>query len=330
VTAPTHVLVTGGAGFIGSHLVGSLASRGYRVSVIDDLSRGSPEWIPSKTRLYEVDIRDDSSLVQAIADAKPDTVAHLAALHFIPAVDEAPQVAWDINVRGTQNLLSALRLSPVKRLLFASTAAVYPDSTERLSEMSPVGPIDLYGRTKLAGERMVEEFHAETGTECVVARLFNVIGHRETNPHVVVEIIEQLAGGAPGLELGSLHTRRDFTDVRDVAEALYRLLHQAPPGYSVFNVGSGRAVPVSEIVSACERVLGRRISVHTDPTRVRKVDREVLLADNSAIRALGWEPQWTLAETLTQLLESNMSNGKECFAELDAKYGHPSRASYLA
>jgi UDP-glucose 4-epimerase len=299
---PEHILVTGGAGFIGSHLVELLAADGYRVSVVDDLSRGRREWVPAGCRLHEVDIRDGDLLGRAVREAAAGTVVHLAAIHFIPAVDDAPEFAWSVNVGGTENLLRALEQAPPRRLLFASTAAVYPDLPDAVPETTPPRPIDLYGRTKLAGEELVRAFHKRTGVTCTIARIFNVIGPRETNSHVVVEILRQLNDGAQELALGNLFPSRDFTDVRDTAAALHRLLFAAPQGLSIFNVGSGRGVSVEALVREFERLLARPLTVQQVPDRVRATERASLLADASALIGLGWQPRRTLAETLKELV----------------------------
>lgn len=304
MTAPRHVLVTGGAGFVGSHLVERLVDAGVRVSILDDLSRGRPEWVAEGCRVYRVDLRDAAGVAAAVGDARADAVAHLAALHFIPAVDEAPELAEAINVTGTQNVLAALAVHPPTRLLFASTAAVYPDSAGPVPESIPPAPTDLYGRTKLAGERLVQRFAAETGASCVVARIFNVVGPRETNPHVVPEIVNQLLAGADELELGNLEPERDFIDVRDVAGALGGLLLDPPTGVSVFNVGTGRSVSVRGLVAECERVLGRPIPVRRAEARARAVERMRLVADVSALAARGWRPRHTIGDTLADLLGS--------------------------
>ena len=127
-----NILVTGADGFIGSHLVELLVAEGLDVSVVDDLSRGQREWVPDGCKLYEFDVRDADAVLAVVREAGADSVVHLAALHFIPAVDDAPELAWSINVDGTKNLLEALRDAPPKRLLFASTAAVYPDLVRSL------------------------------------------------------------------------------------------------------------------------------------------------------------------------------------------------------
>jgi UDP-glucose 4-epimerase len=296
-------LVTGGAGFIGSHVVERLLAReAGELHVLDDLSRGRREWLSRDVFLHQVDLREADSVRRTVADVHPEAVLHLAALHFIPAVDEAPEFARRVNVEGTQNLLDALSMSRPAVLLFASTAAVYADRSGPIPESSPVAPGDLYGETKATGEGLVAQFGKQTGTHCVVARLFNVIGERETNPHVVPELVRQLRAGAPSVQLGNLQTRRDYTDAVDVAEALVRLL-LADPGRTVFNVGSGRGTSVAELVSSCERILGREITVSVDQSRLRKHDRDELIADVKLLRAAtGWAPTRSLEETLRRLL----------------------------
>jgi UDP-glucose 4-epimerase len=298
-----RILVTGGAGFIGSHLVERLAATGDRVAVIDDLSRGRRGWLPPVAELYEVDIRDRDGLRAAVAATVPDVVVHLAAMHFIPAVDGAPDLARGVNVDGTRALVDALVHHPPALLLFASTAAVYPDRRGPIDESCPLEPRDLYGTTKLEGERLVRELGSVTATRCVVARVFNVIGPRETNEHVVPELVEQLRLGRTSVRLGNLEPRRDYTDVRDVATALHNLLSVPAEGPGTFNVGSGRSVSVAELVGVCEQILGRPVGIESDPQRRRVQDRAELVADPRLLRdTTGWEPSRSLRETLAELL----------------------------
>jgi UDP-glucose 4-epimerase len=297
------ILVTGGAGFVGSHLVERFVAAGERTALVDTLSRGRREWVHEDADLRELDIRDGPALRRVVAAVAPEIVVHLAALHFIPAVDGAPELAWDINVNGTQTLLEALEARPPELLLFASTAAVYPDRSGPIDETCPPDPPDLYGRTKLAGERLVEEFAARTGTRSVAARIFNVIGRRETNPHVVPEIIDQLCSGSTSVRLGNLEARRDYTDVLDVAAALHRLSGSQPAGPTHVNLGSGRSVSVVELVHVCEQLLGRPIEIEVEPGRLRTTDRAELVADSRLLReTIGWEPARSLPETLGDLL----------------------------
>jgi UDP-glucose 4-epimerase len=301
-----RILITGGAGFIGSHLVERLAVEGDEVHVLDDLSRGRREWVPPGISLHQTDLREPDSVRRTVSKVSADIVVHLAALHFIPEVDGAPELAWQVNVEGTKNLLQSLSESPPTIVLFASSAAVYADRSGPITEEAPVAPLDLYGRTKAMGEDLVSRFGTETGAGCLIARLFNVIGKRETNPHVVPEIVQQLRNGTAHLRLGNLHTTRDYTDVVDVAEALKRLLQGRSDDRTVFNVGSGRGVSVTELVSLCERILGRELTVAVDPSRVRPHDRRELVADVGLLRNLtGWSPARSLEETLESLLLEN-------------------------
>jgi UDP-glucose 4-epimerase len=297
------VLVTGGAGFIGSHLVERLCGAGEQVSVIDDLSRGRREWIHPAADLHEADIRDASAIGRVVSAVAPDVVFHLAALHFIPAVDDAPEIARDVNVNGTRTLLAALAEHVPQRVLFTSTAAVYPDRRGPIEETCPAAPLDVYGETKLAGERLVREFAAQVGTRCVIARLFNAIGPRETNPHVVPELVRQLRAGATSVRLGNLEPRRDYTDARDVAAALHALVDVPADTAEVFNVGSGRSFSVGELVAECEHVLGHPVAVETEEARLRTRDRAELVADPRRLQLVtGWTPVWLLRDTLAQLL----------------------------
>jgi UDP-glucose 4-epimerase len=298
-----RVLVTGGAGFIGSHLVERLVETGEQVAVVDDLSRGHRAWLRPEAELHELDVRDAEAAARTVAQVAPEVVVHLAAMHFIPAVEGAPELAWDVNVNGTRTLFDALAHHPPELLLFASTAAVYPDRRGPIDEACPPQPIDLYGRTKLEGERLAAELAVRTGMRCVVARIFNVVGKRETNSHVVPELVGQLRGESSRVRLGNLEPRRDYTDVVDVASALHQLLAPPRDGAVTFNLGSGRSVSVAELVQVCEQVLGRPIEVEVEPQRRRSQDRAELVADSRLLReTTGWEPARSLRETLDELL----------------------------
>jgi UDP-glucose 4-epimerase len=297
------VLVTGGAGFIGSHLVELLVEARRHVVVLDDLSRGRREWLPHNAELLQLDIRDMAGVQTAVEQIAPDSVVHLAAMHFIPAVEGAPDLARDVNVEGTRSLLAALNGRPPELVLFASTAAVYPDREGPIAETCDPAPLELYGETKLEGEQLVAEFCRTTRTSFVAARLFNVVGPRETNPHVVPELVSQLQAGDGPVRLGNLETRRDYTDVRDVAAALHALAAAGRSGATVCNVGSGHGVSVEELVEVCREILGRPVEVQVDPTRRRARDRRELVADPGLLRTMtGWRPKITLRETLRDLL----------------------------
>lgn len=299
MTHPT-TLVTGGCGFIGFALCHRLAAAGHRVVAYDNLSRGRVENLPEGARLIQGDIRDRARLAEAVSDVRPDSVIHLAAIHYLPDCAARPSETHDVNVDGTRYVLQACR-GGVRRVVFASTAAVYASVDVPCSEdHTPVVPIEMYGESKLVGERLVEVFCRDTGIAATSVRISNAIGRRETNPHVVPHIFESLRESNQ-VPLGSVEARRDYIDSRDIADAILAVL-DATGGYQVFNVGTGIAHSVEDIVGLIGQILGRRIEIVRDASRLRPVERMLLLADISKIRrTIGWAPRVTLEESLRDL-----------------------------
>ena len=302
-------LITGGAGFIGSALVERLQAAGHVVHVIDDLSFGRRELahVPDE-RFHQVDIRDRRAVHDVLSSVKPDTVLHLAAIHFIPYCNAHPVEAADININGTIHVLDACAATPsVKKVFVASTAAVYPIVDGPVAEDHPTGPMDIYGTTKLACERIAGAFHATTGITTIVGRFFNAFGPNETNPHLIPEIQKQVLEGVRTLRLGNLDPKRDFIHTEDMARAMEGLLQAGVKGYDVFNIGRGIEYSVREIVEAFERQLGEPLAIEVDPSRVRKVERMHLLADVTKLkRVTGWEPDWGIDAGVATLLKEEL------------------------
>jgi len=302
LTEPRTVLVTGGAGFIGSALCRRLASLGHRVVAYDNLSRGSRERLPPGVPLTEGDIRDGARVSDTVSAWKPDWVVHLAAMHFIPDCIAHPQDTIDVNVEGTRRVLESCRGSSVRAVVFASTAAVYaPSDRPHVEGGSPLGPLEVYGESKLAGEQLAADFHHHIGTPTIILRLFNGIGRHETNPHVVPHIFESLKD-SDVIRLGNLAPCRDYIDTRDIAEAIIATAENAS-GIGLFNVGTGLACSVQDIVHRLERILGRPITVFEDSARMRTSERMMLVADIGRIRReTGWTPRFSLDDTLTDMV----------------------------
>ena len=300
-----RVLITGGAGFIGSALVRHLQDLGHAVYVQDDLSFGRRELadVPD-ARFFKVDIRDRAATQQVFAEVRPQWVLHLAAVHFIPYCNAHPAEAADININGTISVLDACAATPaVEQVFVASTAAVYPIADGPMAEDHPTGPMDIYGTTKLATEKIASEFHLRTGTPTVVGRFFNAFGPNETNPHLIPEIQRQVLAGARTLHLGNLDPKRDFIHTEDMSRAMAALLKAGIKGCEVFNIGRGIEYSVREIVEAFARQLGEPLAIEVDPARVRKVERMHLLADVTRLKQrTGWEPRWGIDEGVATLL----------------------------
>ena len=310
-----RALVTGGAGFIGSHVTERLLDRGLEVHVLDNLIAGTDEHVPSQATLHEVDLRDDR-VGQLVRELDPSIVLHLAARHYIPYCNDHPEETFEVNVMGTRSLCDALReCDRLDSLVYASSAAVYPPRDRAHAEHDPAGPMDIYGRTKLVGEDIVELFARDTDVPTVSARLFNVYGPNETNPHLIPAILEQLEDGNRSIELGNLSPARDFVYAEDVADAFVTLADESDVvtsesagsdgSYRIYNVGTGTAYTVRKVAEAVGEALGDDLVVSQATERVRESDRPHLCADTTRIeRETGWQPRTEFVDGLRDLLRS--------------------------
>ena len=307
-------LVTGGCGFLGSALVRRLLAESCEVVVVDDLSRGSPENLgPSHDHVLVVRQDVASGLGQVFATFQPQAVFHLAALHFIPDCDADPARCLRVNVDGTRAVLEATAsLREPACLVLASSAAVYAPADGPLHEEDPLGPVDVYGYSKRWAEELAASFAARTGTAVGIARLFNVFGPGETNAHFIPSVICQLKDGG-SVRLGNLASKRDYVFVDDAAEALLRLAWHGRDGQSAtVNVGSGRACAGHEVMAALAGLTPAAADVAPviDPSRLRPVDRPVLLADPTlAQKLLDWTPRTGLLDGLRAAWDRPVGEG---------------------
>jgi UDP-glucose 4-epimerase len=303
-------VVTGAAGFLGSHVVEQLLQRQIPVIGIDNLSGGKWQLLApfAKNPLFKfhcTDIRDEAALLEIFRQERPKVVVHLAALHFIPAAMRNPGLAVSLNVHGTQTLFSACRETKVERVWFSSTADVYKASEAAHHESGTIGPFNIYGVTKWMGEQLVQlEASMRPDSHFIIGRLFNLYGPHETNPHILPEIIEQIrSGNGSVLRLGNVTPKRDLVPVADAARAVIEILEKSKPGVTTVNVGTGVTVSVEEVVARIASIIGKPIRIETDPAKVRAVERSCLQADVGALRSLiGWAPHGDLTRGLRELL----------------------------
>jgi UDP-glucose 4-epimerase len=300
------IIVTGGAGFIGSALVAELQTFGHEIHVIDNLSFGNRAFLKiPDTHFHELDILNQAALDLTIQAIAPQWIIHLAAIHFIPYCNQHPVEASQVNIQGTLNVLdTARKLKNLEKIFFASTAAVYPICDQAIPETQQPDPKDIYGLSKLAGEHLVNEFHLQTSIPTIIGRFFNAFGPNETNPHVIPEIQNQVNSGMRTIQLGNLEPKRDFIHTSDMAIAITRLLNQFTKGCGTFNIGSGMEYSVKDVVRAFSEELGEEISIQVDAARVRKVERMHLLADISKLKSfIHWEPVVDLNQGIKTLVE---------------------------
>jgi len=304
-------LVTGGAGFIGSHLVDALVARGEQVRVLDDFSTGRWENLAAVVDRVEVmlgDVRDVAAVAKAMEGV--EVVVHLAAVASVQASVEDPRRVWAVNCGGTLNLLEAARAREIRRFVFASSAAVYGDHTDLpLREDLPPRPLSPYAASKAAGEALCTAYHASYGLPTVVLRFFNVYGPRQDprSPYsgVISIFADRMRRGLSPVVYGDGHQTRDFVYVADVVEAVLRAAEREAAVGSVFNVAGGGRTSVLELVAVLNRVLG----THLEPTFAPPRPGEVRHSQADVRRAgkgLEWASRTDLEEGTTETVQRDL------------------------
>lgn len=307
---PRRVLITGGMGFIGSYLVDTVIAAGQQCTVVDSLFHDAYPHIghlEGRIDFHRTSVLDRPGLETVFERARPQDVYHLAAHHFIPFCDRHPTDALEVNVVGTQNVADLCARFEVEKVFVASTAAVYGFSDLPHTETECAVPMDIYGITKFAAERIGYVLTRRSAARVRVGRYFNAIGTRETNPHIIPEILSQLriGGAEPVLRLGNVFPKRDYIHAADLAEASFAVLNaNTSDPYDVVNIGSGCEWSVADLVELFSRELQVPIRIDVDSSKLRKVDRPHLCADIGKInRIYGWKPTRGLGGTIRELIE---------------------------
>ena len=300
-----RLLITGGAGYIGSHAVRMMLDAGHSVTVVDDLSTGHRAAVDPRAELVVGDIRDRERMTRLLDGV--DAVMHFAAKSIVAESVQDPLLYWDVNVGGSRSLLQAMLEAGVHRLVYSSSAATYGVAESLpISEGTPQRPINPYGSTKLAVEGLIRDVHAAVPEFSSAAlRYFNVVGcafglgeAHEPETHLLPIVLQAALGQRSGVSIfGTDYDTpdgtclRDYVHVVDLIDAHQRALEALVPGQArVFNVGLGQAWSVREIIDAVKRVTGRTFAVTEAPRRAG--DPPALYTDPTRIqRELGWAPR---------------------------------------
>ncbi len=311
------VIVTGGAGYVGSHTCKALADAGYVPVVFDNLYRGN-DWSVKWGPFERGDILDIERISEVIKKYNPVAVMHFAALAYVGESVQSPQKYYKNNVCGTLSLLTAMRDCGVNKLVFSSTAAVYGMPEEiPIPETHPKRPVNPYGITKLTVEHMIKDFSRAYGLRAVILRYFNAAGadpegeigeYHDPETHLIPNILFVASGKRPMLKVfgGDYDTPdgtcvRDFVHVSDLAVAHVKALDrlESEEGVKAFNLGTGRGYSVKEVIEAVNRVTGK--SVPFEITDRREGDPPKLVADPSLIKSeMGWEAVYPQIESIIE------------------------------
>jgi GDP-4-dehydro-6-deoxy-D-mannose reductase len=290
-----RAFITGGGGFVGTWLALHLREQGDDVVAVD----------------LEVDVADPDAITPALVAAAPEVVYHLAAMTHVGQSWESPAAVLSVNVLGTACVLAAARrLTPSPLVLVVSSAEVYGAVREGelpLDESAPVAPVTPYAASKAAAEQVALQAWRGYRQSVIVVRPFNHIGPGQSPIFAVSALASRIAqaerDGTKTLSVGTLSTRRDFTDVRDVVRAYRRLAQVGEPG-TIYNVCSGVDVAMSEIAGRLLALAGADLALETDPELVRPVDVPALRGDPARVQAAtGWRSEIALETTLHDVLE---------------------------
>jgi UDP-glucose 4-epimerase len=332
VTAPdkeylaVHVLVTGGAGFIGSVTAAALLDAGHSVTVADDLSAGHREAVPTGAELVEVNVTDPAAIAPVVQVGDFDACLHFAALIEAGVSMQQPERFFAVNTAGSAQLLRVLLDAGVPRFVLSSTAAVYGEpTTDVLDESAPLAPTNVYGESKLMIERMLAWHHRIHGLRVASLRYFNAAGgtpergeRHDPETHLIPLVLQVALGQRPSISIfGTDYPTpdgtavRDYIHVLDLADAHVRALEALDEhGHLVCNLGNGHGYSVNEVVEAARRVTGHEIPA--EPAPRRSGDPARLVASSQRARdLLGWSPRrpalddivrdaWAFARTTAQ------------------------------
>jgi len=300
-------LVTGGAGFIGSHLVEAIAAHGGRVRVFDNFSTGKRSNIISNTDAVEIvegDIRNREALRAAMVGISK--ACHLAALVSVPESIAHSELGFEINARGTQIVLDEARMAGVQRIVLASSAAVYGDNSSiPLSELEAAEPLSPYGLDKWYGEQLGKLYQSLYGIGVTALRFFNVFGPRQDpeSPYsgVISIFMRNMLCGRPVDIFGDGEQTRDFVYVKDVVAAIMLMLHKENPAFQALNVGRGVQVRINDLFRNLCVLLeyDKRAHYHAS----KEGDIVCSEADIAAISSLGYTPEYTFEQGLINTIE---------------------------
>ena len=307
-----RILVTGGAGFIGSHLVEKLLSLGHDVAILDDfndfydpqIKRQNIAAVAKDVAIHRLDLRDSGAVRNLFHREKFEAIAHLAARAGVRPSIQNPQLYYDTNVDGTLHLLDAARVTGVERFIFASSSSVYSNSkTVPFSEdRQLIQTLSPYGATKIAGEFLCSTYSHLYGMRVVALRYFTVYGPRQRPDLAIHQFTRRIHAGKPIDQFGDGTTRRDYTYIDDIIQGTIAALKYDGPMFDIFNLGENETIQLRDLIAGIENALGEKAKINRLPEQPG--DMPVTYADISKARELlGYNPSTRLSDGLPRFIE---------------------------
>lgn len=301
-----NVLIFGAGGFVGYYLAREFEEHGYHV-VGSDVVRGS--LLDDTLEFYEADLLSVDRVREIVETVKPHMIVNLAAVSSVGASWNIPQTTISVNVVGALNIMEAVRNTTANtKILFVGSSEEYESVEHKIDETTPLNANNPYGISKMTQESFAELYRKRYGMQIYCVRPFNHTGIGQRDSFVLPSFCKQVAeierSGQDGvIHVGNLAARRDFSNVKDIVRA-YRMILESGDCTQIYNVGSGEAYSIQEVLDYIISLCSYQVTIEVDPERFRPIDTPIICCDNSLIRErLGWTPEYTIFDTVKEMYE---------------------------
>lgn len=300
------VLIFGIGGFVGRYLANEFLNHGYSVYGSDMNNNGT---LPMRVKFYEANLLDAGSVHTVVQKTSPDMIINLAAISSVGQSWSIPQTTMSVNVIGALNIMEAAkRCNPMPKVMFIGSSEEYEVSDKPLNESTPLNANNPYGISKVAQEQFAQMYSKNFGLQIYCVRSFNHTGVGQRDSFVLPSFCKQAAeiekSGKPGvIEVGNLAVKRDFSHVKDIVKA-YRMIIESDDSSIIYNVGSGQAFSLRELLNYIVGLSGVDIQIKVDPKKFRPTDQPMVCCDYTLIKSrLGWEPEYSVFDALKEMYE---------------------------
>ncbi len=308
------ILITGGTGFAGSHLVEALIQKGYSNIHVTSLSAkgGFVELLLSPQHIHKLNLIHEKPVFSLIKKLQPTQIYHLAATAAVGSSFSAETETLNNNLNLQLNLLHAvLKFTPKCKILAIGSALEYQPQDEPLKETDPLGPVNPYAVSKVLQDMLAFSYAKTHNLQIIQVRPFNHIGERQNTGFVIADFASQIVkieqGKQDKIAVGNLSSVRDFSDVKDIAKGYILLMEKGKIG-ETYNLGSGLGYSIQEMLNILTKLAKKPIEVKIDPTKFRQLDTAQVVANNSKIKKLGWQPTADIKKTLARILNFYRQN----------------------
>lgn len=300
------VLIFGIGGFVGRYLANEFLNHGYSVYGSDMNNNGT---LPMRVKFYEANLLDAGSVHTVVQKTSPDMIINLAAISSVGQSWSIPQTTMSVNVIGALNIMEAAkRCNPMPKVMFIGSSEEYEVSDKPLNESTPLNANNPYGISKVAQEQFAQMYSKNFGLQIYCVRSFNHTGVGQRDSFVLPSFCKQAAeiekSGKPGvIEVGNLAVKRDFSHVKDIVKA-YRMIIESDDSSIIYNVGSGQAFSLRELLNYIVGLSGVDIQIKVDPKKFRPTDQPMVCCDYTLIKSrLGWKPEYSVFDALKEMYE---------------------------